>query len=61
MTLDEAKDHVGSGVVYRPHERAKPEDGVITRIHGDIVFVLYRGDLTPKATRPQDLELARIA
>lgn len=61
MTLEEAKASVGRGVVYKPHPEARLEDGVITRVHGDIVFVLYRGDLVAKATRPQDIEIARIA
>jgi hypothetical protein len=57
MTLDEAARNIGRGVVYRSGtDRA--EDGTITGVSG-LVFVLYAGDTTPKATYPQDLEFLR--
>lgn len=57
MTIEEAREHVGSGVVYRPYEGAKSEDGTIVRVGTSLVFVLYAGDTTPKGTRPEDLTL----
>lgn len=55
MTLDEARELIGHGVVYRPHNGAA-EDGVITDVQGQYVFVRYRGDEWAKATSPGDLE-----
>lgn len=57
MTLDEAVNHVGAGVVYQPHPDAPREDGTIVRVTDFHVFVLYAGDRTPKATRAEDLTL----
>ena len=55
MTLLEAADSIGAGVVYAPKYGEK-EDGTIIRVSGPYVMVRYdRGD--PKATRPGDLEL----
>lgn len=47
---------VGRSVVYTAHEGAKAEDGVITGVSDIFVFVRYRGDVSSKATRPQDLQ-----
>lgn len=55
MTLDEAREHVGHGVVYRSGTE-QAEDGVITGV-GALVFVKYAGDVTAKATYPGDLVL----
>ena len=51
MTLDEARDHIGAGVVYNPGHGAR-EDGEIVRVSDLYVFVLFVGDRTPKATPP---------
>ena len=59
MTLDEAREHIGSGVVYRPYPDAPAEDGEITRVTDTMVFVHYVGDRAPKATRAEDLVLLR--
>lgn len=59
MTLDEARAQVGAGVVYRPHPDAPAEDGTITSVNDQYVFVLYVGDRAPKATRAEDLTLLR--
>lgn len=56
MTLDEAREKVGSGVVYSPGYGPK-EDGVITSVNDRYVSVRYAGDQISKATRPEDLEL----
>lgn len=54
MKLEECT--VGRWVIYRPHPDAPAEDGEIVRVTATgTVFVLYRGDKTPKATRPADL------
>lgn len=55
MTLDEAREHVGHGVVYRSGT-GLAEDGVITGV-GAVVFVRYKGDQNAKATYPGDLTL----
>ncbi len=54
MTLDEAREAVGRGVVYRP-QHGRFEDGVITSVRGAWVFVRYSGDATSRATAPEDL------
>ena len=56
MTLDEARGHIGDGVVYTPSHGDR-EDGVITSVSDSMVFVLYAGDRYSKATNPADLEL----
>jgi hypothetical protein len=56
MTLDEARKHVGAGVVYAPSS-GKREDGVITSVNASYVFVRYAGDNGSKATNPADLTL----
>ena len=55
MTLDEAAAHIGDGVIYRPYPGARTEDGQIVRVNTRWVFVLYRGDATPKATSADQL------
>jgi hypothetical protein len=60
MTLEQARERIGDGVVYRSGGDA--EDGVITSVNSTYVFVRYRGDTGSKATYPEDLEfLARKA
>ena len=50
----------GTPVVYRPHPNTQAEDGTVVRVSDNgLVFVLYRGDGTPKATRAEDLEVLR--
>jgi hypothetical protein len=56
MTLDEAREHVGSKVLYTPSSDVV-EEGVITEVRGEYVFVRYGGDYGSKATRPEDLRL----
>lgn len=55
MTIEEAREGEGRGVVYRP-QPGEVEDGKIISISGPYVHVLYKGDSFPKATRPEDLE-----
>jgi hypothetical protein len=55
MTLTEAAENIGRGVVYRPYPGAQGEDGTITRVSDFHVFVHYVGDRAPKATRAEDL------
>jgi hypothetical protein len=55
MTLEEAREHVGHGVVYRSGTDLA-EDGVITGVDA-LVFVRYKGDRHAKATYPGDLTL----
>lgn len=65
ISLDDARARIGAAVVYQPinqHGRTapgtRPEDGVIARVNDVYVFVLYRGDTTPKATHPNHLNFA---
>jgi hypothetical protein len=57
MTLDEARDRIGAGVVYRPYPSASAEDGDITSVNDSYVFVRFVGDRQAKACRAEDLEL----
>ncbi len=41
MTIDEARDHIGSAVMYRPFGKP-PEEGVITSVSDSYVFVKYQ-------------------
>jgi len=47
---------VGRAVVYVPYPGAQAEDGTITSVNDDYVFVRYAGDNASKATRPEDLQ-----
>lgn len=54
--MDRTQAFEGQEVLYHAHPGAASEDGVITRFGRDgVAFVLYDGDLTPKATRLDDL------
>jgi len=53
MTIDEARGHIGGGVVYLPNG----EDGVITSVNDNWVFVRYGSTGTSQATDPAMLEL----
>lgn len=55
ITLDEARQRIGAGVVYRPRPDA-PEDGEITEVRPPWVLVRYRGDVGAKATPPEMLD-----
>lgn len=55
MSLDEARESAGRVVHYSPYPGAEVEMGKITEVRGSNVFVLYRGDLSTKATRAEDL------
>jgi len=55
MTLDEARQNIGRGVVYTPGHGWPVEQGTITGCSDTSVFVLYLGDMAPKGTRPEDL------
>ena len=55
ITIDQARDNIGRGVVYRrPH--CETEQGVITSVSETTVFVRYSGDMHSKGTCPADLE-----
>lgn len=57
MTIEEAEESVGRGVVYRPYPQAVPEDGEIVRVSGEYVMVRYGSKVL--ATYPRDLEWLR--
>ena len=54
MTIAEARAHIGERVVYHP-ACGHIEDGVITRVSGDWVFVRYGADRHAVATDSADL------
>jgi hypothetical protein len=56
MTLDEARANIGAAVVYSAHPDRR-EDGTITSVNEQYVFVRYLGDKHSKATMPEDLAL----
>jgi hypothetical protein len=58
MTLDEARAHVGSLVVYHSHEGAG-EQGQITSVNAHFVFVRYGTDTHSKATAAGMLSLVQ--
>lgn len=58
MTLSEARERIGSGVVYRPYPGAPAEDGEITSVNDSYVFVRFVGDRQSKACRAEDLKFA---
>ena len=56
MTLDEARNHINEGVVYKPHG-GRAEDGVITWVSSRFVFVRYSQDEHSRATDASALTL----
>jgi hypothetical protein len=52
VTLDEARQHIGKGVVYQACSHCPREDGVITSVNDVYAFVRYAGDQHSKATDP---------
>ena len=57
MTLEEARAHIGAGVVYDPKFGLPKEDGVITSVNDTYVFVRYSVQGRGIATYPEDLSL----
>ena len=57
MTLDEARQNIGAGVVYEPSSGGYREDGDIVSVNDRFVFVRYVGDRSAKATSPENLTL----
>lgn len=56
MTLDDARNKIGSKVIYRT-AYGRTEEGVITSVNASYVFVRYGSDVTSKATAADALEL----
>lgn len=52
MTITEASELVGHTVTYSPFHGV-PEQGIVRGCSSCYVFVLYDGDLYPKATSPE--------
>lgn len=59
MTIDQAADHIGATVIYRPNP-ATVEHGVIESVNDNYVHVRYGTGKTAKATAPDLLELTPI-
>jgi hypothetical protein len=59
MTLDEARAHIGDGVIYHSCgcEADRDEEGVITSVNDRFVFVCYGVQGGGVATDPADLTL----
>lgn len=58
MTLDEAREHIGGELAYRPDPNSPPrERGTVTSVGSVFVFVRYGAGTTSAPTRPEDLEL----
>jgi hypothetical protein len=55
ITLAQARQRVGDGVVYRPDE-GDPEQGVVSSVGERWVFVRYGSDSGAKATEPGMLD-----
>lgn len=61
ITLDEARRNIGESVIYTQPHGVKTEDGVITSVGPQFVFVRYGNDRRSKATHPDNLELTAVA
>lgn len=59
MNIDQASDHVGATVLYRPNP-GTVERGVIDSVNAAYVLVRYGLDARAKATAPELLELAPV-
>jgi hypothetical protein len=57
MTIEEAEQHIGAEVLYRPYPGAPVEEGEIASVSKSYVFVQFTGDRHRKACRPADLQL----
>lgn len=59
MTLDEARAHIGDGVIYRPRGGGidSTEEGTITSVSDRFAFVCFGRSQTSAATDPDDLTL----
>jgi hypothetical protein len=60
MTLEEARQNVGSKVMYTPFQGCKPsiiEYGIITGVNQKFVFVRYGNENISKATNSAKLKL----
>lgn len=55
MTLDEARERVGHKVLYRTPGGVLREEGVITSVNDQYVFVRYGSQAGSQATYPADL------
>ncbi len=60
MTIDEAREHIGAGVVYDPGHGAR-EDGTIVRVSEQWVHVRYGHQTITKATPAGQLTLLSVA
>ena len=56
MTLEQAKENIGRKVIYRPYKGGEPEEGVISSVNTQFVFVRYGDDCSGQATSADDLE-----
>lgn len=57
MTLDDARKHINSAVIYDPGFNQTKEDGIIVAVSSVVVFVRYVGDFGVKGTYPENLTL----
>lgn len=59
ITLEQARDGIGRQVIYRTNTVS--DEGTITSVGREYVFVTYRGDMNSKATNPADLTFSHPA
>ena len=63
MTIDQAKSNIHFRILYFPYDGCRDDEieyGMITSCNDKYVFVLFDGDLYPKATNPSDISLEPI-
>lgn len=54
ITLEQAKQNIGNKVIYLKGTD-RQEEGIISSVNENYVFVRYGGNCTAQATKPKDL------
>jgi hypothetical protein len=54
--IEATERDIGRQVIYRDRSGYKVEEGIITSMNEQYVFVRYGSETISKATRPKDLE-----
>lgn len=57
MTLKEAREHIGSAVIYLKAKDNSERIGYITSVNDTYVFVRFNYTSTSHAVRPEDLKI----
>jgi hypothetical protein len=56
VMIEATERDIGRKVTYRDRGGYKVEEGIITSMNDQYIFVRYGAETISKATRPQDLE-----